>query len=278
VTEVASLAQRRAWADLSEAAGYELLAAHASDGAPRSARRFGGCIACPTGRSASFFNPILILEPTTAADLREAGAWMRDQGAPLSLRIRDDLETEALRGAATELGLEREEWVEPAMVLWPLRSGADHLPAALSIEEATSSSIDRFYEASSSGFLGSGDSGVAFMRDLFPPDIAADPDVRLFGGFLGDDPIASSVAIRSGPVVGIYAVGTAERARRRGIGTAMTWRAIEAGRDWGCEAATLQASAMGEPVYRAMGFESVASYVHWSRPAASLAFDASSGT
>ena len=261
-----TLAHRRAWADLSEAAGYERLVGYPPDGATRSARRFGGCVACPTGRRAGFFNPILILKAATTIDLREAVEWMRDQGSPLSLRIRDDLETEALRAVASELGLERASWVEPAMVMWPLRSGGASLPAGLSIEAATPRSMDGFYAASSAGFFDGGRAGVEFMRDLFPKDIAADPDVRLFGAVLDGDPVASSVAIRSGLVVGIYSVGTAERARRRGIATAMTWAAVHAGRQWGCAAATLQASAMGEPVYRRMGFDTVARYVTWEEP------------
>lgn len=254
----------RAWADLSEVEGYRLLARNPPDAALRSPRRFGGCLACPTGRPGTFFNPILVLEPATANDLREAIAWMREQGSPVSLRIRADLETGALGAVATELDLVRDEWVEPAMVMWPLRPRSPGLPAGLSIAVATPSSIDDFHGAAAAGFFGGGGQALEFFRQLFPRAITSDPDIQLFGGFLDGAPIASSVAIRSGPVVGVYSVGTAERARRRGIGTAMTWRAVEAGREWGCEAATLQASHMGEPIYRSMGFETVTSYVHWS--------------
>ena len=260
--------QLRAWADSSEVGAYELLARHPHDGVDRAARRFGGCVACPTGRRGTFFNPILVLEPATADDLRAAMAWMRDQGSLVSLRIRDTLETEALRAAASDLGLTRDSWVEPAMVLWPVQASGLSLPAGLTIEAATPATIERFYEAASTGFFGGGSTALQFMRELFPAEIATNRDIRLLGGFLDGDPVASSVAIRSGPVVGVYAVGTAERARRRGIGTAMTWRAVEAGLAWGCEVATLQASAMGEPIYRAMGFETVTHYVHWAdRPA-----------
>jgi hypothetical protein len=41
----------------------------------------------------------------------------------------------------------------------------------------------------------------------------------------------------------------------------MTRAAIAAGREWGCVAATLQASEMGEPIYRAMGFVDATRYV-----------------
>jgi GNAT superfamily N-acetyltransferase len=102
---------------------------------------------------------------------------------------------------------------------------------------------------------------------MLPESGVDDPDIQLLAGYLDEMPVATSVAIRSENVVGIYAVGTAESARRRGIGTAMTWAAIEAGRAWGAKAAVLQASEMGEPVYRAMGFRTVAGYVSYDEPA-----------
>ena len=90
--------------------------------------------------------------------------------------------------------------------------------------------------------------------------MAADPDVRLFTGRLDGRPVATSIAIRSGDVSGVYGVGTHESARRRGVGTAVTWAAVEAGRAWGCDTIVLQASDMGLPVYERMGFRTVVSY------------------
>jgi len=73
-------------------------------------------------------------------------------------------------------------------------------------------------------------------------------------------PWGGSVAIRTGDVSGVYAVGTIARARRRGIGTAASWAAVAAGRAWGCDTIVLQASEMGLPIYRAMGFRTIVSY------------------
>ena len=49
--------------------------------------------------------------------------------------------------------------------------------------------------------------------------------------------------------------------RRRGYGAAATWAAIEVGAQRGCDHAVLQASEMGAPVYRRMGFVDVGRYV-----------------
>ena len=61
-------------------------------------------------------------------------------------------------------------------------------------------------------------------------------------------------------VAGIYWVGSLAEARGRGVGRAITAAATNAGFDLGAEFASLQASPMGEPVYRAMGYETIYDY------------------
>ena len=103
-------------------------------------------------------------------------------------------------------------------------------------------------------------------RLLFSASFAADPDVELFIGRLEGRAVGTAVAIRSGDVSGIYAVGTLPAARRQGVGSALTWAAVEAGRDWGCDTIVLQASEMGLPIYAAMGFRTVVEYTVFGRP------------
>ena len=91
-------------------------------------------------------------------------------------------------------------------------------------------------------------------------------DVRFFLGSLDGRTVATSFAVRTLDVVGVYGVGTDESVRRRGIGTAMTWACLGAGRDWGCTTAILQASEMGRGVYASMGFRPVTSYLSFERP------------
>lgn len=56
------------------------------------------------------------------------------------------------------------------------------------------------------------------------------------------------------PVAGIYDMGVVPAARRRGIGAALTARAAVRARTLGCALAVLNATPMGEPVYRRAGF------------------------
>ncbi|MFC0437725.1 GNAT family N-acetyltransferase [Kutzneria buriramensis] len=75
-------------------------------------------------------------------------------------------------------------------------------------------------------------------------------------GFLA----ATAVGWLSHGVTTVYLVGTHPDYRRRGIGTAVTAAALVAGRERGLRLGALTASAMGEAVYRRMGFTTVAHY------------------
>ena len=110
-------------------------------------------------------------------------------------------------------------------------------------------------------------SGLApdLVSRLFPPSFVDDPDIRLFVGRLDGRPAGTSIAIRSGPASGVYNVGTLPAARRRGIGTALTWAAVDAGRAWGCDTVVLQATEMALPLYLDMGFRTVAPYRTFTR-------------
>jgi GNAT superfamily N-acetyltransferase len=81
-----------------------------------------------------------------------------------------------------------------------------------------------------------------------------------FLAYRGPEPLAIAMTIVTDGVAGIYWVGTTEAARGQGLGRAMTAAAVNAGFDLGADLTSLQASPMGEPVYRAMGFETIFDY------------------
>jgi GNAT superfamily N-acetyltransferase len=64
-------------------------------------------------------------------------------------------------------------------------------------------------------------------------------------------------------VAGIYDMGVVPGRRRRGIGRALTLAACRLARELGCGHAVLNATGEGEPLYRAVGFESLGMGQTW---------------
>jgi GNAT superfamily N-acetyltransferase len=67
---------------------------------------------------------------------------------------------------------------------------------------------------------------------------------------------------------GIYNVGTVAKARRRGLGTALTIAQLYDARDRGCRTASLQSTPMAEHVYAAVGFRNLGRILEYTPPGA----------
>ena len=74
---------------------------------------------------------------------------------------------------------------------------------------------------------------------------------------LDGEVVGTALVVIDGPVAGIYNVGVRESARGRGIGRAVTAEVARIARATGCRLAILEASAIGAPVYRRLGFREV---------------------
>uniref|UniRef100_UPI0013E3AA10 GNAT family N-acetyltransferase n=1 Tax=Actinoplanes solisilvae TaxID=2486853 RepID=UPI0013E3AA10 len=64
----------------------------------------------------------------------------------------------------------------------------------------------------------------------------------------------------------LYFIATDPAYRRRGVATALTQAALDIAKRIGMRLATLQASAVGEAVYRRIGFRTVTTYRHLQVP------------
>ena len=105
--------------------------------------------------------------------------------------------------------------------------------------------------------------------DAVPDALAYDKRVHAFIARVEGEPAACALGFVAEGCTFIGWVAALEKARRRGLGAACTVRAVNAGVANGAQFASLQASEMGESVYKRLGFEQIYNYRLWIKlPAA----------
>ena len=82
-----------------------------------------------------------------------------------------------------------------------------------------------------------------------------DGPMRLFTAFMNGEPVGTTGLFNHLDVPGVYCVSTLPEHRRKGIGAAVTALPLLDAREQGYRIGTLQASSMGLPVYKRLGFE-----------------------
>ncbi len=90
-----------------------------------------------------------------------------------------------------------------------------------------------------------------------------DEDFEVFVGRFEGRVVATATSVVTDDLCGVYAVATDPSARGRGFGTAVTWAATTFRPDL---IASLQASPLGYPVYRAMGYRDLGEFWLWQGP------------
>lgn len=200
-----------------------------------------------TGVPVAFFNAAWPAPGTTPAELATAVSRLRETGAPFMVHV--PAEVPALAEAAAADGLSYGGRL-PCFAIEPVP--IPDAPGGLRIERVTEANLAAFWSAISDGF----GMPAPLVEQLYPATLIQQPSLRAFVGWLDDRPIATAASCRTASTIGIYSIATAPEARGRGIGTAMTWKLLgDAEPGW--RVATLQASAMGRPVYERMGFRLV---------------------
>jgi ribosomal protein S18 acetylase RimI-like enzyme len=131
-------------------------------------------------------------------------------------------------------------------------------PAGLVIEQLTDTATLTEYVQAYSGPFSIPETALAAVVDA---ESERNEPARFVGRIDGQTVATSELFVSHG-VAGIYWVSTLEQQRGQGIGAALTAAALRAGRERGLRVATLQASGLGQPVYRRLGFTTVSRYRH----------------
>jgi hypothetical protein len=83
------------------------------------------------------------------------------------------------------------------------------------------------------------------------------PHLHSAVAYLDGAPVSCAMVLLSHGIAGVYWVASVEAARGRGLAEAVTRHVTNLGFDLGASNVQLQASPMGEPIYRRMGYEDV---------------------
>nr|WP_244977080.1 GNAT family N-acetyltransferase [Deinococcus humi] len=88
-------------------------------------------------------------------------------------------------------------------------------------------------------------------------EVILDPEsrVRCYLGRLNGEPVGTALNVHGKELVSVWAIGTVERARRHGIGAALTTGPLLEARAAGYGSAMLLSTEAGFPVYTRLGWE-----------------------
>jgi hypothetical protein len=230
-------------------------------------RRDAGLTALLSGLPAWLFNQILVdgdPDRVTREALEAAVGLARSRPAPWAVNLREGPD-DAVASLAEEIGLHRvspEPWV-PGMALDNAADAVRRAPAVpdglVLVRAADQRTIDDHVQVAAEVF----EMPAPLVLVVLGEASWLDPAIAVYTGYHDGVPVAAGLGFRTGATIGIYNIATIASARRRGFGEAVTWRVIADGVAAGCDAAVLQASEMGMPVYERMGFRHVVGYTGW---------------
>lgn len=220
------------------------------------AERVGPWLCIDAGLGVSKFNIAVLVEDVTKPRpaLREAMEWFAMRGINARLDLRGSVDGGVLAASMVE-GFTF--WGrEPAMELHPLPELPPRGTGALEVREVVSAGDIALYCAADREEFSDQEFQAAMAgraREM--------PGVSMHLGLLDGRPVARSMAITSGELVGVYNVYVAPSQRKRGFGGELTTAAIAAGRARGATAACLESTQAGFSLYESLGFRRVDDYI-----------------
>ena len=184
-----------------------------------------------------------------------ARAFFSERGRGFTLFARSDAEAEAATTAGMHLLIER----FPAMVLRE-PYGSAQMPDGVELRRvADTAAAQDYLHVADAAFVAIG-MPAGILGGMRPDAFFGRDDTAAFVAYSEGRPVAAASVVLAQGIGGIQWVGVLEEARGRGLAVAVTGAAANAGFEMGADAAWLEASHMGEPVYLRMGFEEMFNY------------------
>jgi ribosomal protein S18 acetylase RimI-like enzyme len=174
---------------------------------------------------------------------RGFSVWVRDTGEDDDLRTAADA---ALIGAFAD---------SPQMICRtrlrdvPLPSGVE----IRLVEDAAG--VAAYADITARAYVSLGSPDDVTRTHFNGPTALMAPHVHSAVAYLDGEPVSAAQILLSHGIAGVYWVGSLEAARGRGLAEAVTRHVTNLGFDLGAANVQLQASPMGEPIYRRMGYE-----------------------
>jgi GNAT superfamily N-acetyltransferase len=135
-------------------------------------------------------------------------------------------------------------------------------PSDLRIKHVADSATLKLWVSTLFSGFGLPESGQGAMFDLLI-GLGFDLPLRNYVGFLNEKPVATAELFLGAGVAGIYGVVTIPKARRQGIGAALTLAPLREARAMGYRSGILHSSEMGLGLYRRLGFREYCRMSHY---------------
>ena len=129
---------------------------------------------------------------------------------------------------------------------------------------ATEADAAAFVAMNDAAYTSLGMPAGVFSAVQFAP-FRSTPHTVTVGAFEKDVLVSGAQVTFSHGIAGIYGVGTALESRGRGLAELVTRVATNIGFDCGAPYITLQATSMGEPVYRKLGYRELYRFANFTR-------------
>jgi ribosomal protein S18 acetylase RimI-like enzyme len=207
-------------------------------------------------------NGVARIDPEVPAEqvIDAADAWFGALGRGYTLQVEDPSGRDAdLVVMAEQRGL-LELSRAPAMVRsTPFESLA--VPAGVRLGwVGADASIEDFIAVADESYQSLGMPAGVIVEMCSSPERMVAPHVHSVVAHLEGRPVATAQLLLGRGAAGVYYVGVVPDARGRGLAELVTHAVTQVGFELGAPIVVLQATTMGEPVYRRMGFEQFQTY------------------